>query len=214
MPLNARANNPADDPAVDHLLYGAPALDEGMTRIERLLGARPARGGRHPSYGTCNALLSLGPTCYLEVIAPDPGLPAPARGIGFGLQGVTTPRLVTWALRHATIEAAAERAALGPVEAGRRERADGTVLAWRLSDPYEERMGGTIPFLIDWGDTPHPAAAAPSAGRLMELRIEHPAPLRVRSTLEELGIEIEVARADVPRLVAIIEAAGRIVELA
>lgn len=204
------------DAAIDHLLYGAPDLETGMHEIERRLGVRPAPGGRHPVYGTCNALLSLGPTCYLEVIAPDPELPTPDRGIGFGLDGLTEPRLVTWALRHPAIEAAAERSDLGAVEPGRRERADGTVLSWKLTDPYTERMGGVIPFLIDWGHTPHPASSAPSGGRLIGLRLEHPSPARVFDWLDHLRVdlaEVDVVGADQAGIAARIETPGGAVEL-
>ena len=202
--------------AIDHLLYGVLDLDEGIDRIERLFGTRPAHGGRHPAYGTHNALLSLGPSCYLEVISPDPGSPLPARGIGFGLQGIDAPRLVTWALRHPEIETAAEQAGLGTVEPGRRERTDGTVLSWKLTDPYAERMGGAVPFLIFWGDTPHPASSAPAGGRLVGLRLEHPSPTRVLERLELLGAdltEVDVVRADEPRIAALIETPAGAVEL-
>lgn len=204
---------PPADHGIDHLLYGAPALAGGADRIGRLLGARPAPGGRHPSYGTRNALLALGPRCYLEVIAPDPGLPTPERGIGFGLQGLSAPRLVTWAMRHPAIETAAVAADLGPVEAGRRERADGTLLSWRMTDPYADRMGGVLPFLIDWGETPHPAASAPCAGRLLTLRVEHPTPEAAREALKRLGSEVDVHRGGEPRLVAHVETPDGIVEL-
>ncbi|HSM07907.1 MAG TPA: VOC family protein [Gemmatimonadota bacterium] len=194
---------------IDHLLYGAPDLEIGMDAVERLLGARPVPGGRHPAYGTRNALLSLGPACYLEVISPDPGLPTPDRGLGFGIEGTTSPRLLTWAMRSREIETAAERAGLGPVEDGSRERADGTVLRWRLTDPYAERMDGVLPFLIDWGETPHPAEAAPRAGRLIELRIEHPAPDGVRRALATLGCrDVTVRLGAAPRLVAVVRTAG------
>jgi hypothetical protein len=194
---------------IDHLLYGAPELEIGMDAVERLLGVRPVPGGRHPTYGTRNALLSLGPACYLEVIAPDPGLPTPDRGLGFGIEGITSPRLVTWAMRFREIETTAERAALGPVESGSRERDDGTVLRWRLTDPYAERMGGVIPFLIDWGETSHPAGAAPPGGRLIELRLEHPAPDEVRRALATLDCrDVTVRRGAAPRLVAVIGTAG------
>lgn len=194
---------------VDHLLYGAPDLETGIDEIERVLGVRPVPGGRHPAYGTRNALLSLGPACYLEVIAPDRGLPRPDRGLGFGIEGIASPRLVTWAMPSREIETAAERAALGPVESGSRERDDGTVLHWRLTDPYAERMGGVIPFLIDWGETPHPAEAAPGGGRLVDLRLEHPAPEGIRRMLATLGCRgVSVRRGAAARLVAVIRPAG------
>jgi len=207
-------SEPTAPAAIDHLLYGVPELEAGMDEVERRLGVRPAPGGRHPAYGTRNALLSLGPDRYLEVIAPDPGLPVPPRGIGFGLAGVTEPRLVSWALRHPEIDAATELAGLGRVEAGSREREDGTVLRWRLTDPYAERMGGVVPFLIDWGEAPHPAASSPEGGRLIELRIEHPAPKEVRRALTTLGCGgATVCRGDAPGLVAVIRTADATVEL-
>lgn len=187
----------AGEIAIDHILFGTPELALGMDRVEELLGVRPVPGGRHPQYGTRNALVAIGPSCYLEVMAPDPGLPAPERGVLFGLPELPEPRLVSWVLRRGAIDQTAAAAGLGPVDAGRRERDDGTVVSWRLSDPYAERLGGVVPFLIDWGDTPHPARSAPPAGELVGLRIEHPAPGRVRSVLRELGVDVvEAAEGD------------------
>ncbi|MFO0004298.1 MAG: VOC family protein, partial [bacterium] len=52
--------------AVDHLVLGAATLEEGIAWAERMLGATPQPGGRHPQWGTHNALLSLGHGAYLE----------------------------------------------------------------------------------------------------------------------------------------------------
>lgn len=204
----------AGEIAIDHILYGTPDLELGMDRIERLLGVRPVPGGRHPQYGTRNALAAIGPSCYLEVMAPDPSLPAPERGVLFGLPDLPEPRLVSWVLRRGSIERVAAAAGLGPVSAGRRERDDGTVVSWRLSDPYADRFGGVVPFLIDWGDTPHPANSAPPAGELVRLRLEHPRPDHVRSALRVLGVDlaeipdrspgIDVVAGEAPGLAALI----------
>jgi hypothetical protein len=59
-----------------------------------------------------------------------------------------------------------------------------------------------VPFLISWGDTPHPAASAPLGLRLESLCIEHPDPESIARTLRILGTTVPVVRADHAALVA------------
>lgn len=210
---------PTPPPDVDHLIYGVPDLGAGRDRIERLLGVRPVPGGRHPDYGTRNALVGLGPETYLEVMAPDPDLPRPTDGVLFGLDERVSPGFVTWALRGEEIEARAAEAgshglALGPVEAGSREKPDGTVLTWKLTDPRVLPCGGAVPFLIAWGETPHPAGTVPGAGELVGLRLEHPDPDAVRGGLAALGVEAQVTAGPRARIVATIRTPDGDVEIA
>ena len=202
---------PAD--GVDHLIYAVPDLANGIDETEQRLGTRPVIGGRHPLFGTHNALVSLGNGVYLEIIAPDPDLRRPDRGRLFGLDHPGPARLVTWVLRGTDIAAAAARAAgagfdLGTVRAGRREKPDGAVLTWRQTDPYAMALDGALPFLMDWGETPHPSHTAPRAGSLAELTIQHPRPDRVRAGLAALGSPHEVRQAEAIALIAEIETPG------
>lgn len=203
---------------VDHLVWAVPVLEDGVALMERLTGVGAGPGGRHPRFGTHNALLSLGEDTYLEIIAPDPDAPPRSGGLVFGMDGIREPRLATWALRREDLEVSAEAAAragcpLGELQSGFRDRTDGVRLTWRLTDPFAMPMGGVVPFLIAWGDTPHPASSAPVAGALMEVSVEHPDADGVRRVLEALGVEARVDRAPAPRLRARLSTARGIVEL-
>src|SRR5687768_9929423 len=55
---------------VDHLIFGTPDLAMGVETIEKLVGIRATPGGQHPGEGTRNALISLGPAIYLEILGP------------------------------------------------------------------------------------------------------------------------------------------------
>lgn len=191
---------------IDHLVYTVHNLEQGMDEIESLLGVRPVFGGSHPKFGTHNALLSLGPTTYLEVIAPDLSLVRPERGLPFLMNDLKTG-LSTWALRTEHIDQLSEKASLaglklGKVNAGKRAKPDGTILSWQLSDPYIRPHNGTIPFLISWGDTPHPAKNTPSGGELIGLKIEHPNPEKIISALKILDIDLEVNPSKEVRIIA------------
>ncbi len=204
-------------PDIDHVIYLVPDLIEACDDLEQRLGTRPAIGGRHPQYGTHNALLSLGERSYLEVMAHDASLPAPAEGVLFGADAITEPRVVTWVLAVDDIRSAMTRAqlagvVLGEASPGHRERPDGEVLRWVLSDPRADRFGGVVPFLIDWGNTPHPARSAPRVGEVTALRMMHPDAEEVSTALHALGVDVVCTPGDRPTLrVTIATSAGSVV---
>ena len=198
---------PALSPKIDHIIYAVPDLEAGRDRFERLFGVRPVLGGRHPAYGTHNAQLSLGSATYLEVIAPDPEHDGRQEVLPFGPDGFTKASLVTWVLRAEAIEEMAARARaagldMGPIQSGQRLKPDGGVIAWKLTEAFATPLAGAVPFLISWGETPHPARAVPQVGELAELRIEHPEPDAVRTALSILGTAIEVGAGEQFKMVA------------
>jgi hypothetical protein len=194
---------------LDHLVYAAPNLGEAIDETEGLLGVWAAPGGSHPAWGTANALLALGPDVYLEIIGPDPNLPRPETGYSFGIDDLSAPRLVSWAVKAPSIEERvyASREGgydAGPIADGSRQPIDGPLLRWRLTRPRLEDGVGLVPFLIDWGDTLHPASDAPCGVTFVSMRAEHPEPARVRATLEALDVEMSVEVAPLPRLLAVL----------
>jgi hypothetical protein len=201
---------------LDHLVYAAPDLDAAVAELEKRLGVRAAPGGSHPGLGTRNALLALSADSYLEVIAPDPAQPEPARPRPFGIDALAKGRLVTWAARAAELEVRVEAARAAGYDPGfvvpvSRAAPDGRKLAWRLTVRPTPGGDGLVPFLIDWGSTPHPAGSAPPGCALLALRGEHPDPERVARDLSALGASLPVTRAAAVSLVALVDApAGRV----
>jgi len=203
---------------VDHLVYATPDLQQGIDRIAQLLGVRASPGGQHPGRGTRNALVALGTSVYLEIIGPDPEQPRPPQARPFGIDALEAPRLVAWAAKGTALEpfaaAAAQRGVmLGPVIAGSRRRTDGVMLAWRYTDQRTVVAEGLVPFFIDWGSTPHPAASAAAGAALVTLRAEHPDAAQVQRALGHVGIELPVRPGPQAALIAVIDSPHGRVEL-
>ena len=203
---------------LDHLVYAVPELESGVRQVEALLGVAAAAGGAHPGFGTRNALVSLGPGAYLEIVGPDPEQPEPDRGRPFGIDALQAPRLATWAVRVSDPAAWAARCAaagieLGDVHSMSRRRPDGSLLTWRLTDVRADRAGGVIPFLIDWADSPHPAGTLLPGCTVTALRATHPEPTPVVGALHALGIDLPVDAGTEPGIVAVLDAPVGRVEL-
>ena len=202
---------------IDHLIFAVPALEDGVAEIEARFGVRAEGGGQHLGQGTHNKLLALGPTTYLEIIAPDPAQPEPPGPRPYGVDRVVRSGLVGWALCCDDIERAVDQARAegfdpGDVINGNRRTAEGTTLRWRITS--NARTAGVVPFLISWGDTPHPAASAPRGLRLESLRIEHPDPESITGVLRALGTAVPVVRADRAALIAhLVGPTGRLLTL-
>ena len=162
---------------VDHLVYATPDLATTVAQITQEWGVAPTPGGRHDGRGTANELLSLGGGAYLEIIGPDPDQPEPTSPRPFGVDGITEPRLVTWAAAVPSLDLWLEWCAARKIDPGpgfdmQRTTPSGDVLRWRLTMPPEDG-DGMIPFLIEWpGDTP--AATSATGVELFGLSFRHP----------------------------------------
>ena len=201
---------------VDHLVYATPDLDAAIERVEQLFSVRAAIGGRHPGWGTKNALLSLGPKVYLEIMGPDPGQPEPKQPRPFGMETMSKPRLVSWVVRTDDLQSVIDKAKqqkldLGELQEKSRKKPDGSVLKWTMTDLRKNRMDGTIPYFINWGDSAHPAENSPKGCSLIKLEVFHPDVNRVNELLRKLGIDLKVGLGPVALKATIESPKGQIV---
>ena len=102
---------------------------------------------------------------YLEIIGPDLDQPSPALPRPFGIDRLTTARVVTWCIRPPDFDrclavAIARGYDPGAPRAMSRRSPDGTILTWRLTPGANDPADGLVPFLIDWGSTAHPTAGS------------------------------------------------------
>jgi hypothetical protein len=202
---------------LDHILLGCNDLQHGIDFVFQHIGVLAMFGGVHPGRGTRNALISLGepprqpPRRYLEIIAPDPQQPD-APDI-YGLQNLTEPRLVGWAVRPPDIQALANRlakegiAAEGPTP-GSRKRPNGGLLQWKALR-LKDDASGLLPFFIEWSTgSPHPSVDAPRGCHLERFEILTPDPDALAKTAKQLGLEVPILKGKSPLLRATIMSAG------
>ncbi|MCA0918831.1 VOC family protein [Pseudooceanicola nanhaiensis] len=159
----------------DHIVIAARDLKSGLAHVGRALGVMVPQGGVHPTMGTHNCLMRIGPAAFLEVIAPNPEAPAPARPRWFGLDTPPAePRLAHWVIR--TADMAALHPDLPPASGPAIEATRGE-LRWQITVPDDGALpyGGAFPTLIQWAPGTLPPRQMPDLGcTLTRLQIRHP----------------------------------------
>jgi hypothetical protein len=193
--------------SLDHIILGCNDLDAGVEYVYRRTGVRAAAGGVHPGAGTKNALLSLGPLRYLEIIAPDPSQAASTdpRHVA----SLKNPALVGWALHRHDVQKFAAVLQSDGVECvgpkpGSRARPDGTTLRW-ASVTLKDDEDGVLPFFIEWDShSPHPSVDAPSGCRLTDLWLSTSDPGALRALSAKLQLDVQIRQSNELRLAATI----------
>lgn len=177
---------------IDHLTITAPTLELGAQFVRQALGVAPQIGGEHPRMGTHNLLLRLGDALFLEVIAANPSVPAPARPRWFALDTLrpdSAPALATWVARTPDIGASA---AACPEALGKIEPMSRGALNWLITIPADGALplDGIAPALIEWQADNHPATRLEDHGlSLARLELFHPEPERISRLLRAIGLD-------------------------
>ncbi len=209
---------------LDHIVIAGPDLAELVSWFAERTGVTAAPGGAHPT-GTANFLVALtidgrrGPQ-YLELIGPDPDRTDPALPATFGIATLDAPAVQAYAVHPDDIEATVEHArehGYDPGDVGdlSRRTPAGDLLEWRLTRGPGQRL--EVPFLIDWGRTPHPGLADIPAIELVAFDRVEPDPGTLQPVVDALGLGdgvTQVVEGDVARYRLVLRnAAGDTVEL-
>ncbi|MFF9404874.1 VOC family protein [Streptomyces anandii] len=186
---------------LDHLVLATPDLAATVAEFARRTGVTPVAGGAHVGLGTRNFLVGLGGCRYLEIIGPDPEQPVPAGPRPFGVDALPAARTVTWAIAVRGLDGAVAAARArghepGAVREMSRRRPDGTLLRWRLTDG-SGHPSGLVPFLIDWGASPHPTDSHLPVTGLLELTATAPDPEEIGPLLAAVDADLPVGRGPV-----------------
>lgn len=197
---------------IDHLVFAGPDLVAATESAESILGLVSVEGGRHVGFGTANRLIGLGRSTYLEIIGPDATQPDPVFSRPFDIDVLKGPRLVAWAVAVPDINAtrrAIEPVVVGPPVEMTRRTPKGDLLRWQLTPP----VAGSLPFFINWLDTPHPAGQLEQSASLVDLRIEDAELGDVRRVVKALNLAVSTRKAWEPRIAATIDLPDRRVVL-
>lgn len=180
---------------LDHLVLGTSDLAKGALWLERYFGVALSPVGTHVQMGTHNRLLSLGPDCYLELIAIDPAGQPPMIKRWFGLDTADVrerialrPRLLGWVASTTDIVGLSAKTGglLGSIH--EMERSD---FKWRITIPEDGYAveAGLIPTLIQWDCLLKPCDGLTDTGCRFEwMEAAHPNPAKVAYLLGELDV--------------------------
>jgi catechol 2,3-dioxygenase-like lactoylglutathione lyase family enzyme len=192
---------------IDHLVFAARSLDEGVAWCREHLGVQPAGGGEHVLMGTHNRVFRVDSAgferAYFEIIAINPAAAAPGRPRWFDLDDegmraalAKSPKLVHFVASTNQIESAVAALAAQDIDRGAVIAVERGSLRWKMTvRPDGQRLfDGALPTLIQW-EGAHPCDSLPASGAtLRSLTVTHPQSDALRKAYEAIGLGHVVVR--------------------
>jgi hypothetical protein len=135
---------------IDHLIICVPDLEAAADDFEKEYGLVSIEGGHHPSHGTANRIIPLGPN-YIEFVSVVDQVEANQSSFGSWVSSRSGGpfEVNAVALRTDDLGPIARRLGLEEV-AMSRIRPDGFRLAWKLVGIDEMIGARSLPLLIQW----------------------------------------------------------------
>lgn len=187
---------------IDHLVYAVPDLDKASDELEEALGVRPVFGGYHKTIGTKNALINLGQSCYLEILAIDlTNTSVTSRWMG--VDHINEASMSRWALKSTNLTQdqailKSYNPEMGNTYEGSRETPSGSQLKWNMILPLANPAIELAPFMVDWsGSSAHPTDSLPDVCPLISIHFSHPEPQRAQDMFEELSIGTTIEKSEI-----------------
>ena len=190
--MTLQAPAPTFRAQVDHFVVAIRSLDEGVAAFERLTGVKPVAGGKHPNRGTENALVSLGPNTYLEVIAPQKD--AKLSPLDAPMRDLADLTVIGWAISVSNAEEAHARIVKAgmtpsPITGGSRVTPAGVTLEWQTFGLLTPQID-VAPFFIHWKEgTRHPSTTSPKGCTLSKVEVRDPSAADLTKVLTALGVQ-------------------------
>ena len=158
---------------IDHVLLAVDDVERASAQLKAAHGLAAYEGGRHPGWGTANAIVPLG-DAYLELVAVVDDTTARTSSFGrwVASQARATPTPFGWCVRPASLESTAERLGLD-IDTGSRTTPSGEALSWRVAGLDQAAERPWLPFLIEWVDrASHPGRRGTMGDTSLRLEIE------------------------------------------
>lgn len=208
---------------IDHLVVAAANLDEGAAWCEATLGVRAGPGGEHPLMGTHNLLLRVAtvnyPRAYLEILAVQPGRTSQRTRRWFDLDDESVrdalrregPRLLHFVASVSDVATSVAALKDAGHDRGEPLRASRMTprgpLEWQITlrEDGQRLLRGTLPTLIQWGET-HPASALPESGITLQALCAHaPEPAALEHAYRAIGLQGVTVKTGATNLCAVLD---------
>jgi len=187
---------------IDHIVLAVPKLNRACDEFIINLGISPIFGGKHPDFGTHNALVNLGNGNYLEILAPDPeNIPEQGKR-WMGADLIDKPIVCRWALKSSDLAKdqgilRTVNPAYGEIIGGQRETMTGELLKWKMIKPLSEPVTDILPFMVDWsGTSSHPTESLPEECQFLSIEVKHPQVEKMQNIYQQLGLAVNIEYAD------------------
>ena len=195
---------------IDHIVYAVEDLHRSIEKFVKATGLEVFEGGKHPDWGTHNAIVRIDKHTYLEFLAKDKSAPAIHTQTWMGLDLLDGDKITRWSLASQDVESDKQflrkyNEELATIIIGSRMTKDNQMLNWLMTAPLPAPEVEAAPFLIDWKKSAHPTNSLPLDCSIKSFTIEHDESEVLKKLLEKLDCAVDVYTAHTTRMTLVLD---------